>query len=56
MGLDELNQVRQCLYEANNQLSGKLLVSRDLMLGTLQDALDLVTEAILKEKHNGRQG
>lgn len=54
MSLDDLNQVRQCLYEAHNYIDGKIVVSRKLMLETLEESLDLVTQAILMAKHGVR--
>jgi hypothetical protein len=57
MSLDDLNQVRQCLYEAHNHIGGKIVVNRELMLKTLEESLDIVTQAILEEKHkNGGKG
>lgn len=50
MELDDLYQVRQCLFEAHNQISGKLLVSRQLMLESLEETHDKITLEILEVK------
>jgi hypothetical protein len=51
MGLDELCRIRQCLYDVHNHVSGKMVVNRGLMLETLESSLEIVTHAILEEKH-----
>lgn len=53
MTLEELNQVRNALYEAHNQISGKIVVKRELMLTTIEDALQTVTKGILEARHGG---
>lgn len=51
MTLDDLNQIRQCLYEARNRISGKITVAKELMLESLEESLDIVTQAILEVKN-----
>jgi hypothetical protein len=52
MDLDDLNQIRQCLYEARNRISGKTTVAKELMLESLEESLDIVTQAILEVKNS----
>jgi len=50
MDLDDLYQLRQCLHEARNQISGKIVVSKGLMLESVEEALDMITQEILEVK------
>jgi hypothetical protein len=51
--LDELLELRNALLEAHCHISGKgkLIVNSELVLATIEDALQTVAKVILEAKH-----